>query len=131
MLRTTRHGLTEVERAEIGLVFEQPMDGVYDQRWDPVPDVADEYLTDPSGLTGEDAEGVWASVHPDVLLQREPKLWGVVDAWAFGVRDITREDLEQLSAFEVSALLTLQSARDREERRYLKRLGQGGGDGDA
>lgn len=99
--------------------------GLWRDRWDRRED----FDGDPIDLEvlGEDGEGIWVRRHPEALLVESPDLWGAVDRWRLGLREISPADMETMSAWEVHALLTMASADAREMRRRLK---AGGSDGD-
>lgn len=60
------------------------------------------------GLCGEDALGIWWSVHPAIVELRTPKVWRVLTAFMFGTE---KPDLATWSAWECAALNTLCGAR--------------------
>lgn len=81
------------------------------QRFDPRPNPGTDFVTDPTGVMGEDEAGVWTRLHLDRVLDLEPSVWGVYDAWC--IDPDRNPNLDRDSAFEVDALLTLQGARAR------------------
>lgn len=64
------------------------------------------------GDVGVDANGVFARLHPEILLAERPRLWGPVGRFRRGQRTITPED-ESLSAFDLDCKIALIRARGR------------------
>lgn len=90
--------------------------GKFNIQWDPRDDFEDE--TD-LGFVGEDKSGVWLRTHPQVLLDTDPVLWGVVFEWQNGLHEITAEDVHEKSNFEMEAKRVMLAAYLREEARML------------
>lgn len=77
----------------------------WDKREDFVPDPeGDGYdYADESEEVREGPNGLETKVHPVTLSAFEPMLWGTVSRWNAGQRELTVDDYERLSAFELSA----------------------------
>lgn len=88
------------------------------EQWDPRPEYAEPI---DCGWVGEDAGGVWLRRHPEAALVDDEALWGIVERWRLGQREVTREDLETLSAWQVEAMGVLIGADQREQRRRMQR----------
>lgn len=92
----------------------------FSTRWDPREEeveAADE------GWIGEDGQGVWTRLHPLSALAQDEELWTTWTAWKFGQREITRQDFETLSNFELEARAVMMAADAREQRRRMKARG--------
>lgn len=91
--------------------------------WDPRDDVVLAELDQ----EGDDAEvretvrGIECRRHPEAMLRDRPRLWDVVSMWRCGVsHDLTREDYEGLSNFDLECWITMVGAHRREEARRRK-----------
>lgn len=76
---------------------------------------------------GEDAAGVWSTVHPLAILALDPLIWGAIIDWQYGQHDITPADMTDKSNFEYECKLVLKSATNREEARRMKSTGPSSG----
>ena len=109
---------------ELGLLELEDGDGILEpgerwvDRWDPREDMSD--VLD-LGWAGEDRDGIWLHRHPDAALVEDEALWWVVAEWQLGHRELTTEDRETLSHWQVEALLTMMAADAREQRRQMRR----------
>lgn len=84
--------------------------------WDPRgEDLKAETFEDitPCGLMRETNEGVQSKLHPVALLAAEPLLWGTVSRWNAGQRELTRDDYDRLSKFELAAKVAMVAAANR------------------
>jgi hypothetical protein len=88
------------------------------EQWDPRPDLLEPIN---AGWIGEDSGGVWLCRHPEAALVDDEALWGIVERWRLGQREVTREDVGELSAWQLEALGTLIGADQREQRRRMQR----------
>lgn len=79
-------------------------------RWDPRPQPDGGYFEGDDVLS-EDAEGIASRLHPDLLLELEPKLWVAFDDWCLDCE--RRSDPDRHSNFYTEALMTLQAANSR------------------
>lgn len=81
----------------------------YPARWDPLTAgdrAGDDWI-------GEDAKGVWMTMHPEAALAARPHLWLPVSRFRCGVTEVSREDWESMSSVHYDAHLTLVAARSR------------------
>ncbi len=88
-------------------------------RWDRRKDYCVEESADHSWI-GEDKDGVWMCKHPLTALFEDDALWDIWFDWQHGLREITPADVEERSALELHALLTLGNAQGREEERSME-----------
>lgn len=101
----------------------EPDDGLLEpgarlaDRWDPRDDLAEPIDCD---WIGEDRDGIWLRRHPEAALVEDEALWAPVDRWRLGVREVHREDLATLSAWEMEALIVLVAADQREQSRRMR-----------
>lgn len=65
----------------------------------------------------ETSKGIQAKLHPIALLASEPLLWGTVSRWNAGQRELTLDDYDRLSAFELKAKTAMVAAANRALRR--------------
>lgn len=115
-------------KMSMGLIPSHPMSAPYAKRWDKRDGIAVCAFRkcacgkcDPDAWIGEDSEGVWSRIHPQVALPEYPQLWEQINRWYCGVRgEVTNEDYERLSNFELEVKLTLMNAHAREESRQVK-----------
>ena len=112
------HELRSVEDYEaLGVIPGKPA-STFAARWDK----RDDYEAIDLGDVGEDANGVFTRVHPDTLLQSEPRLWDAWIEWCHGQREITAEDYKTKSAYELECKIVLVGAHAREHDRRLENL---------
>jgi hypothetical protein len=103
--------------AAVGLIPSSVDLGWFAPRWDK----RDDFLPEPDGdgydYAGDDLregpEGIESKAHPVALLAEEPLLWGTVSRWNAGLRELTPDDYERLSAFELSAKRAMAAAAGR------------------
>jgi len=94
------------------------MDSPYAMRWDK----RDGAMPADCGWIGEDASGVWLSVHPDVALAQDPGYWRVLSRWRLtNKRDITARIFERSSAWFLEAWAEMLGAHYRAEEARYKR----------
>jgi len=85
------------------------------EEWRPGEDESCEWLR-------ETEAGIQCRRHPEAMLRDAPHLHDVVTKWRSGVqRELTREDYERLTNFEIECWLVLGAAHGREEVRRMKR----------
>lgn len=91
--------------------------------WDPRgSDFAGE-LDEPNDFMRETAQGLFLARHPEALLRDSPRLWDVVSKWRAGVRrELSHEDYESRTHFEIECWLTLVAAIERERERRAELL---------
>jgi len=84
-------------------------------------------LEDDSGQSPhEDPRGIELRRHPEAMLRDDPELWPVVDRFRAGVPlEVTREEHDTLSAWEIDARLIMLAATRREEQRQIRRSSSG------
>lgn len=98
----------------------EPMASPYAGRWDPqeqreggpVPALD-------LGWIGEDAGGVWLTLHPEAALLGQPDLWDIYGE-ARVMPEIAPGDQERLSAFEFDCKLAFVSAHQRRVRAEME-----------
>jgi hypothetical protein len=101
----------------------EPEDGLlepgarWSDRYDPRDDLVE--LID-CGWIGEDREGVWICRHPEAALAEDEPLWEPVERWRLGQRELTRDDLRELSAWQTEALIVMAAADQREQLRRVR-----------
>lgn len=62
------------------------------------------------GWIGEDENGVWLKVHPQVAFLEFPELWNPVASYMCGAQELKQEDVATLSAFDHAVKMTLGEA---------------------
>lgn len=110
------------ESAELGLLPGINASGWFATSWDQRDDF-DSTLELDDGPMRETTRGIEARRHPEAMLRDTPRLWDVVSMWRCGVsHDLTREDYESSTNFDLECWLTMVSAHRREtDRRYKAR----------
>ena len=68
---------------------------------------------------GEDADGVFICIHPEIALAEREYLWGPVVMYQTGTVRLRETHARNLSAFEFDALSTMASAYSRETKRRI------------
>ena len=70
----------------------------------------------------ETAKGVEVRIFPGLMLNQDPELWDIVDRFRCGVtKDLTHQEFDELSAWQIEAWLVMRGANNREELREMKR----------
>ena len=101
--------LDEDELADAGVLESCPMSSPYAGRWDKREDAR---LID-FGWIGEDAKGIWTTVHPWSAFLSRPDLWAPYYDFIYGHRKITERDRLLRSNFELECLFALIGAHNR------------------
>ena len=86
---------------------------------DPIDDAEDR-------PANEDHRGMEIRQHPLSMLSQEPELWDIVDRFRSGVvKDLTHDDFDTLSAWQIEAWLIMRMTSNREQVREVKRSREG------
>jgi hypothetical protein len=94
--------------------------GLFGPAWDPRADFSADEGRDCDCFI-ETRDGIKTSRHPESVLRDSPHLWDVVSKWRAGVaRELSRDDYDRLTNFEVEAWLILSSAHSREMDRRMR-----------
>lgn len=110
-----------------GFGLSGPAPSPFTNRWDKRKDVKENIDL---GIIGEDREGVWCTVHPEVIFADHPELWDIWGRWC----SVTDRRLFVLgsntwSNFEVACWICMLSASNRDEIARIKRDETEVGDG--
>lgn len=98
-----------MELGQIPETAKQGKDHAYARRWDPRPELTPLDAVD-LGWIGEDAQGVWTTVHPQAALLAHPELFGPVSEFQAGLQEITPDDWQTKSAFEFECKVAMACA---------------------
>ncbi len=102
--------------SELGIT--EPMSDSFAARWDKRDDLAD---SADYGWVGEGPDGIWSKRHPDAVLAQDDGIQDIVTEFRCTTdRQIRRGELELLSAWEVTAWLTMLSAQNRSQLRRVR-----------
>tara|TARA_B100000678_G_scaffold242666_1_gene213971 strand:+ start:267 stop:653 length:387 start_codon:yes stop_codon:yes gene_type:complete len=75
----------------------------------------------------EDPKGVEVRNHPGVMLSEDPELWDVVDRFRCNVqKELTHDEFDRLSAWQIEAWVVMLCASNREEMRQIEKRGKNG-----
>ncbi len=105
---------------ELGCIPEFEPKSELNARWDKREDCDCNDRRD-YGWIGEDEEGIWTRRNPEIALSVDPELHDVVSEWRCVIdREISFDDFESRSHWWICLWLSMFSASNREQQRYLK-----------
>lgn len=98
------------ERDELGMMPGVEMQSPYSIRWDPRRGISNDEFMD-FGWIGEDASGIWMTIHPEIALIDDPDLWSIVAQFRLSSQhDVMADNYETKSNWWLNAWAAMQGA---------------------